>query len=151
MWRGLLVTGFVGVALYAVFYPVCSRYPNVPRVQNCLSSLKQLGVATMVYVVDFDDRFPVERWTDVTMPYVKNEGLYHCNTRENPDTKYGFAMNLDVCGRRLAELDEKTVLYFETDARARNVIANLAAQNKSRHRGFGSQVSVATRVLLVKE
>ena len=60
-------------------------------------------------------------------------------------------MNLDVCGRRLEELDPKTVLYFETDARARNVIANLAAQNKSRHKGFGTQVSVATRALLVKE
>jgi hypothetical protein len=151
MWRGLLVTGFVGVAMYAVFYPACSRYPNRPPVRNCVSTLKQLGNATMVYVVDFDDRFPVDRWIDVTMPYVKNEGMYHCNTRENPDTKYGFAMNLDVSGRRLEELNEKTVLYFETDARARNVIANLAAQNKSRHKGFGAQVSVATRALLVKE
>jgi hypothetical protein len=145
----VVVIGVVGVALYAILYPVCTP-PREGHVRKCTSVLKQLGVGFQIYAYDFNDRLPVEKWADTTMPYSKNEELYHCFTRENPGGRYGYAMNLAVRGRGLLEVDD-AVLLFETDARARNVMANLAAQNKSRHERGGAQVTVGGQASFVRE
>jgi prepilin-type N-terminal cleavage/methylation domain-containing protein/prepilin-type processing-associated H-X9-DG protein len=52
----LVVIAIVGV-LAAILFPVFATAREKARATDCLSNLKQLGMATMLYVQDYDEQF----------------------------------------------------------------------------------------------
>jgi prepilin-type N-terminal cleavage/methylation domain-containing protein/prepilin-type processing-associated H-X9-DG protein len=95
----LLVVIAIIAILSAVLFPVFARAREKARATVCLSNLKQIGLATMQYVQDFDELLPNARfgtgtgasrnnnpaspnflyvWEDAIFPYVKVTQAFSC-------------------------------------------------------------------------
>jgi prepilin-type N-terminal cleavage/methylation domain-containing protein/prepilin-type processing-associated H-X9-DG protein len=100
----LVVIGIIA-ALAAVLFPVFSRVQENGRATTCLSNLKQIGTASLLYASDYDETFAMNRLTDEThvpkpcnntlmdfsglegsrntwkraiLPYIKTHGIFLC-------------------------------------------------------------------------
>jgi prepilin-type processing-associated H-X9-DG protein len=76
--------------LAAILFPVFAQAREAARKTSCLSNIKQAGLATLLYVQDYDETFPMNlyfgydpmpcvytAWTAI-LPYSKNSQLYAC-------------------------------------------------------------------------
>jgi prepilin-type N-terminal cleavage/methylation domain-containing protein/prepilin-type processing-associated H-X9-DG protein len=80
----LLVVIAIIAILAAILFPVFAQAREKARSITCVSNLKQLGTATMMYIQDYDEQFPIKEyvldpannkvrtWRELIMPYVKN-------------------------------------------------------------------------------
>ena len=55
----LLVVIAIIAILAAILFPVFAQAREKARQATCLSNLKQLGAATMMYIQDYDERYPL--------------------------------------------------------------------------------------------
>ena len=92
----LLVVIAIIAILAAILFPVFARARESARRASCLSNLKQLGLAALMYCQDYDETlpaccaFPGGAWAvapyysipfkDCLTPYVKNEQIWRCPT-----------------------------------------------------------------------
>jgi prepilin-type N-terminal cleavage/methylation domain-containing protein/prepilin-type processing-associated H-X9-DG protein len=86
----LLVVIAIIAILAAILFPVFAQAREKARGAACLSNMKQIGLATMMYAQDHDDYLPygyaytwpgqkeLYWWQDLCRPYVKNEAVYTC-------------------------------------------------------------------------
>jgi prepilin-type N-terminal cleavage/methylation domain-containing protein/prepilin-type processing-associated H-X9-DG protein len=95
----LLVVIAIIAILAAILFPVFARARENARRTSCLSNLKQLGLGTMMYVQDYDEKYPrsyivtaqtpaptgaapwsggVWFWEEVLYPYTKSVQIYLC-------------------------------------------------------------------------
>jgi prepilin-type N-terminal cleavage/methylation domain-containing protein/prepilin-type processing-associated H-X9-DG protein len=81
----LLVVIAIIAILAAILFPVFAQAREQARKATCISNMKQLGLAFMMYVQDYDETFPMNQyfaspdhqtlqrtWADEVGPYVKN-------------------------------------------------------------------------------
>jgi len=113
----LLVVIAIIAILAAILFPVFAQAREKARSITCISNQKQIGLAILQYVQDYDEDFPfanqiatgVEvRWYDMVQPYVKNgslsnsienntsghykgiDGVWHCpDFPSDQDAEYG--------------------------------------------------------------
>ncbi|MGQ9731461.1 MAG: DUF1559 family PulG-like putative transporter [Candidatus Zipacnadales bacterium] len=92
----LLVVIAIIAILAAILFPVFARAREKARQTNCLSNLKQIGMALMMYGDDYDETLPMSyyyvngansaagyvQWSGLIGPYVKNWGLFVCNSHK---------------------------------------------------------------------
>lgn len=135
--RIILGVALVGI-ITAIFAPNFQQRRSSPTAR-CKSQLKALGMDLLIYASDCDDRLPLQNWQTATLAYAKDLNLYTCPVIREKEKKWGYAMNFETIGRKLEELDEETILLFEIDALAPNVVANDGARSTNRH-GEGSNV-----------
>src|SRR5690349_7223716 len=99
----LLVVIAIIAILAAILFPVFAQAREKARQAACLSNFKQIGLAVMMYVQDWDETYPSSRlaqlpggaignqkivtWKTETSPYVKNLDVYRCPS--NPNSKQG--------------------------------------------------------------
>ncbi len=87
----LLVVIAIIAILAAILFPVFARAREQARKSNCISNLKQIGTAILMYSQDYDERLvPVATgvcpgpnafgWADLIFPYVKNVKVFDCPT-----------------------------------------------------------------------
>ena len=95
----LLVVIAIIAILAAILFPVFAQARAKARQTACLSNMKQIGTAVMMYVQDYDETYPpsqvnvpppapagaVISWPSLIFPYVKNEGVFVC-----PDGETGL-------------------------------------------------------------
>jgi prepilin-type N-terminal cleavage/methylation domain-containing protein/prepilin-type processing-associated H-X9-DG protein len=86
----LLVVIAIIAILAAILFPVLAQAREKARQTSCLSNLKQIGLAALMYAQDYDETFPGTEygegtadspeyfWADVIAPYTKNEQIYAC-------------------------------------------------------------------------
>ena len=108
----LLVVIAIIAILAAILFPVFARARESARMSSCLSNLKQIGTATMMYVQDYDERYPNckawgRMWTgewvadpnnpdslrympDLVQPYVKNAQVWFCPSIGRTGAAFGF-------------------------------------------------------------
>jgi prepilin-type N-terminal cleavage/methylation domain-containing protein/prepilin-type processing-associated H-X9-DG protein len=83
----LLVVIAIIAILAAILFPVFAQARAKARQTSCLSNLAQLGRAGMMYVQDWDEKFPGLnsgfRYDPVTtmQPYIKNWDIFYCPDR----------------------------------------------------------------------
>ena len=94
----LLVVIAIIAILAAILFPVFSRAREQARKAACLSNLKQVGMALMMYVQDWDETYPVmtlcPAWSQRTpwnclpqgelLPYLKNVDVWRCPSNPCP-------------------------------------------------------------------
>ncbi|MGC8785277.1 MAG: DUF1559 domain-containing protein [Armatimonadota bacterium] len=104
----LLVVIAIIAILAAILFPVFARAREKARQTSCLSNMKQMGTASMMYVQDYDERFPLSYYLSVNSqaqpcaftflaavePYVKNRQIYQCPSEPK-------AMNIDDAFRNI--------------------------------------------------
>src|SRR5947209_2399773 len=90
----LIVIAIIGI-LAAILLPVFAQVREKARQTTCLSNLAQLGRAGMMYVQDYDERFPSQVGGEVVagpgriagdpvttmQPYIKNWAIFYCPDR----------------------------------------------------------------------
>lgn len=88
----LLVVIAIIAILATILFPVFNQAREKARQTTCLSNMKQLGVATLMYAQDYDERFPgfittppINGGTELIIPYdrqiiayVKNDAVFQC-------------------------------------------------------------------------
>ena len=85
----LLVVIAIIAILAAILFPVFAQSREKARTTSCLSNMKQIGFGRMMYVHDYDESFPRNRfytpdgtmyytWRTSIMPYLKSEQIWKC-------------------------------------------------------------------------
>ena len=92
----LLVVIAIIAILASMLFPVFARARESARRTSCVSNVRQLGMAMMQYVQDYDECFPPRMpnpkpgpsfpckacrtvdWRVYAQPYIKNDGIFHC-------------------------------------------------------------------------
>ena len=83
----LLVVMAIIAILAAILFPVFAQARAAARKTSCLSNLKQLGNAGMMYTQDYDEKFPGLRGgisgdpVTTMQPYIKNWNVFFCPDR----------------------------------------------------------------------
>ena len=92
----LLVVIAIIAILAAILFPVFARARENARRSSCQSNLKQIGLGTLQYSQDYDEKViprrwyyatvPVGPWQVLVQPYVKSTQLFKCpsNTAADP-------------------------------------------------------------------
>jgi len=84
----LLVVIAIIAILAAILFPVFAQAREAARKTTCLSNTKQVTLAALMYVQDYDENPPLTMatdgltffytWQDLIQPYAKNYGLLIC-------------------------------------------------------------------------
>ena len=85
----LLVVIAIIAILAAILFPVFARAREKARQASCLSNVKQVSLGALMYVQDYDERFPCHAsgsytvdpwifWPHQFQPYTKNWQVYGC-------------------------------------------------------------------------
>ncbi len=94
----LLVVIAIIAILAAILFPVFAKAREKARQATCTSNEKQIGLAVMQYVQDYDEIYPIANWGrtynsagtflgnpygvfDVLEPYMKSTGQMRCPSR----------------------------------------------------------------------
>ena len=91
----LLVVIAIIAILAAILFPVFAQAREKARQTQCLSNMRQMGLAVQMYLQDFDERFPLDShtgsgaswtWLFTLEPYTKTRLLYRCPS--DPSTNW---------------------------------------------------------------
>ena len=138
----LLVVIAIIAILAAILFPVFARAREKARQSNCLSNVKQMGLAANMYVQDYDEKWmsggdmnygstpwgtmtDVDSWHEwpcMLLPYVKNAQIFQCpsGVRDN-DMNEGlqdnYAWNYDgLVGQIEANIEYPSETFAFLDA-----------------------------------
>jgi prepilin-type N-terminal cleavage/methylation domain-containing protein len=121
----LLVVIAIIAILAAILFPVFAQARAQARKTTCLSNVKQLGLACLMYTQDYDETFPMlftkvapdpqafnfttASWHNLVQPYVKNWGLMICPDNDlnkadpanyyDPFLNYGMPPSSSIIGK----------------------------------------------------
>jgi len=132
----LLVVIAIIAILAAILFPVFARAREKARQASCLSNLKQIGLASVMYAQDYDERFVIYRypdpyfWPDKLQPYIKNTQVMVCPSREQRRWEYGINYH-HACGRKVADFQYPAEMLAFCDNQ--NQLASCSAPH-----GFGA-------------
>lgn len=139
----LLVVIAIIAILAAILFPVFARAREKARETTCLSNVKEISLGTIMYVQDYDGRYPLHNyvtdhkyfWPVLVWPYIgqaeitgwtgSNYGIFECPSGPNPAwywgaySDYGFnvRLNRDIYGlpsEAEVEYPAMTVMIGET-------------------------------------
>ena len=124
----LLVVIAIIAILAAILFPVFARAREKAKQTSCLSNMKQMGTALMMYAQDYDERFPryaayntptevlddvpdvLAYWWQCVMPYMMNEQELACPADSNTTVRSGGDVdsrhNIDYTINYFLPLDE---------------------------------------------
>ncbi len=120
----LLVVIAIIAILAAILFPVFARAREKARANTCLSNIKQLTLAVLMYIQDYDEVFqpcrmpgwPAEGIYATLRPYVKNDSLYTCpsyvsggsaEVSGNQPYHYAFDYKSDQCSGGVVPWDRQ--------------------------------------------
>lgn len=120
----LLVVIAIIAILAAILFPVFASAREKARQTVCASNLRQLGLAYIQYVQDYDEVGPnvgvqsAPVWTDDLYPYVKSTGVYSCpdDTFDGPYVPNSALSNINggTAGSYLANEVEESWWHTDT-------------------------------------
>ena len=116
----LFVVAITGI-LAAVLFPTPCGSRECSKKASCLSNVKQLANALLMYAEDYDDQLPPAIvWTDAVFPYVKNEQISYCPSRKVRDPAYSYNALLHLGRFKDISAPADLPLVFESTLGKRN-------------------------------
>lgn len=101
-----------------------ARAREKARTSACVSNLKQVSLAMLMYSQDYDETMPLkERWPEALQPYLRNNELFVCPSDESPHAtgvegwplSYTFSERLDGTNLRNIRRSAAEVAIFDGD------------------------------------
>ena len=99
----LLVVIAIIAILAAILFPVFARAREKARQSSCLNNMKQLNLAVLQYIQDYDEVLPNyynfrtgKYWYQMAWPYMMNSQILVCPSRTERTIGYGW--NIDQMG-----------------------------------------------------
>jgi prepilin-type N-terminal cleavage/methylation domain-containing protein/prepilin-type processing-associated H-X9-DG protein len=122
----LLVVIAIIAILAAMLFPVFAKAREKARATQCVSNLKQMGLAFMMYTSDYDELYPpAYQWKTRLQPYIKTVEINRCPSRPQLPWYYGQGYNIGcfsppvagIADRSLAEIarPSEKILVAEWD------------------------------------
>jgi prepilin-type N-terminal cleavage/methylation domain-containing protein/prepilin-type processing-associated H-X9-DG protein len=116
----LLVVIAIIAILAAILFPVFAKAREKARQASCLSNVKQVGLAQLQYIQDYDEMTPVHRCGSYTpptlvctheaiLPYCKNVQIFRCPSRRGD----GAGANTDLLHSGNARTPGEGVWYWD--------------------------------------
>ena len=106
---GMIVA--VGAVLAAILFPVFLRSREKAVQSSCLSNLKQIGLAQLMYAQDYGETMALApAWPDRLYPYINNAQVLQCPSAEGTSSptwsggRVDYTMNSDVSGMQLKNI-----------------------------------------------
>ena len=112
----LVVIAIISI-LAAILFPVFARARENARRTSCLSNMKQIGLAAMMYVQDYDEKYPARSmqvgtsptswgrattggwyWGELLQPYAKSKQVFYCPNSLDRDRDVPNAYNYSASG-----------------------------------------------------
>ena len=133
----LLVVIAIIAILAAILFPVFARARENARRSSCLSNLKQIGLGTLQYLQDYDERYPMlhddkngnfsldtneTAWAMIIQPYINNVQVYQCPSESTTGssspfnsayTDYSYNQALATQSAAALTATSLTVMLFE--------------------------------------
>jgi prepilin-type processing-associated H-X9-DG protein len=119
----LVVIAIIAI-LAAILFPVFARAREKARQTNCLSNLKQIGLAHQMYAQDYDEIFPTgqavvgdasSQWYNAIFPYTRNRQILYCPDRK--DLAPGYGMNPLASGKAVGMFWDPSMKILIGDVR----------------------------------
>jgi len=119
----LLVVIAIIAILAAILFPVFAKAREKARQASCLSNQRQIGLASIQYVQDYDETEPPlyyvknspssPHWMDMIYPYVKSEQVFTCPSRTGDPNGYARYVCTDNTGEfaSLTPAGKRTFYY----------------------------------------
>jgi prepilin-type N-terminal cleavage/methylation domain-containing protein/prepilin-type processing-associated H-X9-DG protein len=99
----LVVIAIISI-LASILMPVFARAREKGRQAACISNVKQIVLADLMYVQDYDEIFPpggaptdAIRWYDAIFPYTHNSQILYCPDRKDSGPGYGMNPLMRMC------------------------------------------------------
>jgi prepilin-type N-terminal cleavage/methylation domain-containing protein/prepilin-type processing-associated H-X9-DG protein len=129
----LLVVIAIIAILAAILFPVFAQAREKARQTQCLSNMKQVGNAVMMYVQDYDEQLfiggngnpapdPTRSWTIALEPYHKTRAVYRCPSAQKiSETRQHMVpssnlVNYNNGGKTLSEMQNPAGTSLFVDA-----------------------------------
>lgn len=115
----LVVIAIISI-LASILMPVFSRARAKGRQAACISNVKQIVLANLMYAEDYDEIIPRgqsasgEQWYQAIYPYTHNYQILYCPDRK--DSGPGYAMNFLAGGRALGTIWDAARKIMVADA-----------------------------------
>ena len=100
----------------AIIKPAFERARQSAQKAVCLSNVKNLSVAVMMYTQDHEGRFPeAEGWVAALAEYIGDESVLKC-PEDDSEGRCSYGMNAALSGRSVEELENpaEIVVFLET-------------------------------------
>ncbi|MCX7599116.1 MAG: prepilin-type N-terminal cleavage/methylation domain-containing protein [Armatimonadetes bacterium] len=103
----LVVIAIISI-LASILMPVFSRARAKGRQAACISNVKQIVLANLMYAEDYDEAIPrgqldlTTQWYQAIYPYTRNYQILYCPDRK--DSGPGYAMNYRASGMSLGRV-----------------------------------------------
>ena len=144
----LLVVIAIIAILAAILFPVFAKAREKARQASCQSNLKQIALAFLMYMQDYDGRWPKWQWGAVggggtptpaapqwyvrLYPYVKNIQLFQCPSRsDNGGCRWCYANPDD--GRYLNTFPEFRQIHYGYNEPMSNNCCNRGQESDMKH------------------
>ena len=131
----LLVVIAIIAILAAILFPVFAKAREKARTSSCSSNFKQIGIAVMQYVQDYDEKFPAEvyeaagplpwEWCnkgqysniqDIVAPYIKSTQVWVCPSNTVTTVEGCTSYSQWISGRALAAIDAPASMVMDCDS-----------------------------------
>jgi prepilin-type N-terminal cleavage/methylation domain-containing protein/prepilin-type processing-associated H-X9-DG protein len=135
----LLVVIAIIAILAAILFPVFAKVREKARQTTCASNEKQIGLAILQYVQDYDEKYPSGAdlgtlgtnvgagWAGEVQTYAKSTGMFKCPDDSTSTSgllvpvSYAFNFNLANQSQAAATSPTNTVMTFEVSGSTANI------------------------------
>jgi prepilin-type N-terminal cleavage/methylation domain-containing protein/prepilin-type processing-associated H-X9-DG protein len=105
----LLVVIAIIAILAAILFPVFAKAREKARQASCMSNVKELVLADLMYAQDYDERFCpgydsvwTFEWGHLLQPYIKNSQIFLCPSNANAPGVWeafqtSYMINAEIC------------------------------------------------------
>lgn len=141
--KALIVGVTVAGAFGCTFTMTVSNCGPMKPASRCLSNLKQIGIAALLYGEDCDQFPSASGWQERLAPYTKSTDVFRCAVLPREGSALiGYATNSMLGGQRTTGRDlSRTPYSFDVDDLAPSAVAT-RLRGSDRHKGGANVVFV---------